>query len=188
MNAMAMTKNPLVHRLRIASGFITKLILLSLFTAGSILFSGSALAEKIGYVDARRLVDESPQGQAQFKSLEDEFSARNREIKGKFELYQSKEADLQKNGVLMAPEELEKKKSELAEMQRELKRDQRDYNEEYNAKRNAGLAALQKVISDAVIFIAERDKYDLIVQDAVFASKNINLTEVVLEELTKRAK
>ncbi|MBX2867487.1 MAG: OmpH family outer membrane protein [Acidiferrobacterales bacterium] len=165
-----------------------KLFLMFAWGLSLAVFSQSAFAEKIGYVDARRLVDESPQGEAQLKALEEEFSARNREIKGKFEIYRAAEADFQKNGLLLSPEEQEAKKAELAQMQRELKRDQRDYNEEYGAKRNAGLGTLQKVISDAVIFIAERDKYDLIVQEAVFASKAINLTDTVLEELKSRAK
>jgi len=149
--------------------------------------SSQSLAEKIGYVDARRLVDESPQGAEQLKSLEAEFSERNREIKGKIEVFRAEEADFQKNGLLLSPEDQEKKQAELKSMQRELQRDQRDYNEEYGAKRNAGLGSLQKQISDAVIFIADRDKYDLIVQEAVYASKAINLTDVVLEELKNRA-
>jgi len=154
----------------------------------SLLFSADAFAEKIGYVDARRLIDESPQGVAEIKRLEDEFSDRSRTLKGKFDLFKSRESDLQKNGVLMAPEEQEKKTAELRDMQRELKRDQRDYNEEYNARRTQSLAELQKVISEAVIFIANRDKYDLILQQAVFASKSIDVTNTVLEELVKRSK
>ena len=162
--------------------------LLLVFVLGSILYSSQALAEKIGYVDARRLIDESPQGQAEIKKLEEEFAERNRELKGKFETFKSREADLQKNAVLMTPEEVESKTEELRDMQRTLKRDQRDYNEEYNARRAKSLAELQKVISDAVIFVAERDKYDLVVQQAVYASNAINLTDVVLEELVKRSK
>ena len=157
------------------------IVLLSVFTS-------PVLAEKIGYVDARRLIDESAQGQAQLKKLEEEFAGRNREIKGKFDLFKAREADLEKNAVLLPPEELEKKTEELRELQRELKRDQRDYNEEYNAKRNRSLADLQKVISEVVIFVAERDKYDLIVQQAVYASDAVNLTETVLKELANRAK
>lgn len=148
----------------------------------------TAYAEKIGYVDARKLIDDSPQGKAQLKTLEDEFSARNRDIKGRIELFQAQEAELQKNAVLLSPEDAEKKAEELRELQRSIQRDQRDYNEEYGAKRNRSLAELQKVISDAVIFIAERDKYDLIIQQAVYASPGINLTEEVLEELVKRSK
>ena len=87
----------------------------------------------------------------------------------------------------MAPEELEAKTEELRSMQRDLRRDQQDYNEEYNARRNRSLAGLQKIISEAVIDIARRDKYDLIVQQAVFASDSINVTDVVLEELVRRS-
>lgn len=162
-----------------------KLILIFLST---LLFSGVALAEKIGYVDARRLIEESPQGQTELAALDQEFSVRSREIKGKFDLFKSREAELEKNAVLMAPEEAEVKAEELRVLQRELKRDQRDYNEEYNARRNKSLGELQKIISEAVIFVAQRDKYDLIVQQAVFASDSVNLTETVLEELKKRSK
>ncbi|MGI9316396.1 MAG: OmpH family outer membrane protein [bacterium] len=161
--------------------------LLAIFIT-SIVLTGTAVAEKIGYVDARQLIDDSPQGKQQLVELEGNFSERNRELKGKFELFKSREAELQKNAVLMSAEEAEDKTDELRDLQRELKRDQRDYNEEYNAARNKSLAELQKVISEAVIFIAKRDKYDLIVQQAVYASDSVNLTKTVLEELVKRSK
>ena len=148
---------------------------------------GLALAEKIGYVDALRLIDESPQGQSELKKLEDEFAGRNRDIKGRMDLFESRKADLEKNAVLMAADEVEQVTEELRDMQRDIRRDQRDYNEEYNERRKNSLAELQKVISEAVIFIAKRDNYDLIVQQAVFASDQINITDKVLEELVKRA-
>ena len=47
---------------------------------------GQALAEKMGYGDALRLIDESPQGQEELKKLEDEFAGRNRDIKGRMDL------------------------------------------------------------------------------------------------------
>lgn len=147
---------------------------------------GQVLAEKIGYVDALRLIDESPQGQRELKKLEEEFAARNREIKGRIDLFKSRRADFEKNSVLMTPEDAEKAAEELRSMQRELNRDQRDYNEEYDSRRKSSLAGLQKEISEAVIFIAKRDKFDLIVQQAVFASDQINITAKVLEELVKR--
>ncbi len=177
-----------LDNMRIKRTPIFRKLLLAVSTGLFLLvFSSQSLAEKIGYVDARRLVDESPQGAEQLKSLEAEFSERNREIKGKIEVFRAAEADFQKNGLLLSPADQESKKAELKKMQRDLQRDQRDYNEEYGAKRNSGLGALQKQISDAVIFVAERDKFDLIVQEAVYASKGINLTDTVLEELKKRA-
>ena len=148
---------------------------------------GQVLAEKIGYVDALRLIDESPQGQRELQALEAEFADRNRELRGRLELFRDRRADFEKNAVLMTPEEAEKSREELRTMQRDLAREQRDYNEAYDSKRQSSLGQLQKVISEAVIFIAKRDNYDLIVQQADFASDQINITAKVLEELVKRA-
>lgn len=148
---------------------------------------GSALAEKIGYVEVRRLIDESPQGQVEQKRLEDAFAERNREIKGRVELFESRRADLEKNAVLMTEEEVARVSEELQEMQRVIRREQRDYNEEYNDSRNRSLAQLQKTISDAVVHVARRDNYDLIFQQAVFVSDRIDITEEVLKELVRRA-
>jgi outer membrane protein len=169
---------------RIFRGLVNKTLVSGL---ALLLFSTAAIAEKIGYVDARRLIDESPQGQSQLTALEDEFELRSGELQGKFDVYKAREAEFQKNAVLMSDDEVKQKTAELRELQRELKRTQRDYNEEYSARRNESLAGLQNIISQAVIFLAERDNYDLIVQQAVYASKQINLTDLVLEELIKRA-
>lgn len=152
-----------------------------------ILFSSNVLALNIAYIDARKLIDESPQGQAQLAELEQKFSQRNQEIKAKFEKFKSADTDFQKNSVLMSAEEVEEKTAELKDMQREINSDQRNYNQAYNESRNSSLGKLQKIISDAVVFIAERDEYDLILQQAVFVSSEVNLTKQVLEELKKRA-
>ncbi len=143
-------------------------------------------AGKIGYVDAIRLVDDSPQGKDAVQKLENTFSERNRELRAKFELFKEQEADLEKNGVLMSAEELEAKTRDLRDLQRELKRDQREYNEEYAASRNEGLAALQKLITSAVIDVAKELEYDIVLQQAVYASPGVDITAEVLKELEAR--
>ena len=159
-----------------------------LFVTLLLLFiSGPALAEKIGYVEVRRLIDESPQGMVENKKLEDTFAERNREIKGRVELFESRRAELEKNAMLMTEEEVARVTEELTEMQRVIRREQRDYNEEYNDSRNRSLAELQRIISDAVIHIARRDDFDLIIQQAVFVSNRIDITEEVLKELVRRS-
>lgn len=152
-----------------------------------ILFSSNVLALNIAYIDTRKLIDESPQGQAQLAELKQKFSQRNQEIKAKFEKLKSADADFQKNSVLMSAEEVEEKTAELKDMQREINSDQRNYNQAYNESGNSSLGKLHKIIYDAVVFIAERDEYDLILQQAIFVSSEVNLTKQVLEELKKRA-
>ena len=146
-----------------------------------------AQGETIAYVDARRLIDEAPQGKDEIKLLEEKYSERNRELKSKIEGFNQKESELQKNAVILSSEELEEKTNELRELQRTLQREQQVYNEDYARDRNQGLARLEKLISEVIIEIAKRDKIDLVLQQAVYASNNIDLTGKVLEELVKRS-
>ena len=145
-------------------------------------------AEKIAYVDARRLIDEAPQGKAEIKSLEENFSSRNRDLKARIEEFELRQAELQKNAVLMSSDELQIKTNEMRDLQRELQREQQIYNEDYTRSRNQGLARLEKLISEVIIEMAIKEELDLVVQQAVYASRNIDFTDRVLEELGRAYK
>jgi outer membrane protein len=163
----------------------TRLVLVLVSLA---LFPIQSLAEKLAYVDARRLIDEAPQGKDEIRILEENFSERNRELKGKIEQYNAQEAELQKNAVLLPADELQQKSNELRELQRTLQREQQNYNEDYARNRNQGLARLEKLISEVIIELAMQEKIDLVVQQAVYASPEIDFTDRVLEELKSRYK
>ena len=160
--------------------FLSGVALLFIVTLSTPLF-----AAEIAYVDARRLIDEAPQGKDEIKVLEETFSERNRELKAKIELFQSQEEELKKNSVLLSSEEMEQKTNELRELQRELQREQQNFNEDYARDRNKGLARLEKLISEVIIEIAKKEKIDLVLQQAVYASHDIDLTGKVLEELQR---
>jgi len=158
--------------------WVVFIILLSLLG-----FIHQAQAEKIAYVDTKRLIDEAPQGRNEVKNLEDKFGKRNRELRARFELFRSQKVDLEKNAMLMSNEEVEKKTRELRELQRDLERAQREYNEDYADSRNAGISRLENLISMVIIELAERNEIDLVLQQVVYASGRIDLTDKVLEEL-----
>lgn len=143
-------------------------------------------AVEIAYVDARRLIEEAPQGRDEVEKLEAEFSERGRELQAKIDLFTTHEKDLQKNAVTMSSEELEERTNELLDMQRALQREQQVYNEDYTRSRNQGLARLEQLISIVIIDVAKREKIDLVLQQAVYASRDIDLTGKVLEELDRR--
>ena len=152
---------------------------------GVALLPVKATAAKIAYVDARVLIDEAPQGKYEARMLEQEFSERNRDLKAKIELFNTREAEFQKNAVLLSSEEINERTEELRELQRTLQREQQIYNEDYTRSRNKGLARLEKLISEVIVEIAQREKIDLVLQQAVYASREIDLTDKILEQLNK---
>ena len=159
-------------------------VLLGMFCLiGVALLPVNASAAKIAYVDARVLIDEAPQGKYEARMLEQEFSERNRNLKAKIELFNTREAEFQKNAVLLSSEEINERTEELRELQRTLQREQQNYNEDYTRSRNKGLVRLEKLISEVIVEIAQREKIDLVLQQAVYASQEIDLTDKILEHL-----
>lgn len=151
------------------------------------LFATSVYAQelKIGFVDAVRLIEEAPQGERSLANLEKEFSPRDREIRQLRDDLRQNESDLEKNSLVMKPADLDRLQDTIKTQRRKLKRIQAEFKEDYNLRRNEELQKLQQIVTEAIIEIAESEGYDLIVQQAVFASKNINITEKVLKKLGK---
>ena len=68
-------------------------------------------------------------------------------------------------------------------MDREFQRRQRELREDLNQRRNEELQALLQRAQAIVRQIAEQEKFDLIVQDAVYFSPRVDITDKVLRVL-----
>ena len=147
-----------------------------------------ANAEKIGYVNAVQLVETAPQGKKALKELEGEFSGRERDVLALRDEAVALEKSLTKNSLLLKDSEKQEKTKALLELQRRLKREQRELNEDFSLRRNEELAKLQKVVTQAVIKVAEAGDYDIVFQQAVWFKPSIDMTESVLEYLEKNDK
>ena len=84
----------------------------------------------------------------------------------------------------MTESERLKQRQALAETERDIARRQRALVEERNQRANEEsqiiLARANKIIQD----IAKKQKYDLILQDAVWVSPKVDLTEQVMKQLS----
>lgn len=158
-----------------------------LAVASVVVPGGDASAEGMGYVDVRRLLEQAPQSQEKRSELEAEFAERNRELRGKIDLLRASEDDIEKNGMLMTAEELEKKTNELRRLQRQVTNAQREYNEDYTRRQDQELGKLEQIITEAVVAVAKREELDVVFQRVVYANPEIDLTEQVLDELKSAA-
>ena len=77
----------------------------------------------------------------------------------------------------MTDSERLKQRQSLAETERDIARRQRALVEERNQRAN-------RIIQD----IAKKQKFDLIIQDAIWVSPKVDITEQVIKELNKPAK
>jgi outer membrane protein len=138
---------------------------------------------KLGYVNSERILRDSAPARAAAQKLETEFAKRDRELQDMGQKLKAAAERFEKDAPVLAEAERAKRQRELAEMDRELQRRQREFREDLNQRRNEELQALLDRAQRIVRQIAEQEKYDLIVQDAVFFSPRVDITEKVLRAL-----
>lgn len=164
------------------------LLLTRLFVAAVMFTALSAAAAeiKIGFVNTERVFREaSPALRAQ-KKLEKEFAPREQELQRLAKQARDLQALLERDNVTLSDTERRAKERELANINREFQRNQREVREDFNLRRNEEMTAVQERANRAIIAIAESEKFDLILQDVVFASRSIDITERVLRSLADK--
>lgn len=143
----------------------------------------SATELKIGYVNIQRLFRDTPAAQKAAKKLENEFSKRDQELQRMGKQLQGLQENLEKNSVTMAEGDRRTKEKEFGELSREFQRRQREFREDLNLRQNEENAAVIEKANRAIKQIADTEKYDLILQDAVTVSQRVDITDRVIKVL-----
>lgn len=155
------------------------------FVALSILIAGSAAAAefKVGFVNTERVFrDAAPAVRAQ-KKIEQEFAGRDKEMQKMAEQIRKLQDSLEKNAVTMPESERRAKEKEFGELSKDFQRKQREFREDLNQRRNEELASVLERANRTIKAIAESEKYDIIFQEAVYASPRIDITDKVIKAL-----
>jgi outer membrane protein len=161
-----------------------RIALLLLLAAAA--FSAAAAELKIGFVNTERVFREAAPAKRAQQKLEREFAARNAEL-GKIEKQgRDLQAELERENVTMPEATRREKERQLADISRNFQRIQREIREDLNLRRNEELAAVQERATRVINQIAEQEKFDLIIQEAVFASSRIDITDKVIKALADK--
>ncbi len=161
----------------------------TLFLAAAIGIMGispALAANKIGFVDLPKLLQDSPQRKAASERVEKEFNARKQEIETLLTKIQALEAEIKRNADTMSATQLKRKENELVDMQREAKRAEQYFKEDLSMRNNEELVALQNVIFKTIEKVAKKEGYDLVMAEGIaYYSDKINITDLVIEQLNK---
>lgn len=168
-----------------------KLNLLFALGLGAALASSNLAAAdyKIGVVQAVRVLEAAPQAEAAKKKLEAEFAGKDKALVAKQKELKALEDRSAKDGAIMSESERARLERDLANIRRELKRDSDEFRDDVNFRRNEEFAKIQKQIVEAIQVIAAEQKYDLVMGEGViFASKAVDITDLVIDRLKKGGK
>ena len=153
------------------------------------LLTSTAFAEnyRIGFVNATRVFEESPQYEAARKRLETEFSRREKELLANQKQLKQLEEKLQRDGAVMSESEAKRLERDILSRSRKLKNSQTEFREDLNLRQNEEFKKLRAQIREVIQDVGKSEKIDLIVSDGVvYYSKQIDISDLVLEKLRKQ--
>lgn len=141
---------------------------------------------KIGFVSTERIYKEAAPIQRALKKLEKEFAPRETELQKMGKQARDLQVSLEKDGVTMSESDRRAKEADLGRINRDLQRLQREYREDLNLRKNEEMAQVLERANKVIAQIAEAEKYDLILQEAVYRSGRIDITDKVIKALADK--
>ena len=141
---------------------------------------------KIGFVNTQRILRDSVPALAAQAKIEAEFDKRNQELQKSIDDLRNRVMAFEKDAPVLAESERNRRQRELGNVDADIQRKQREIQEDFNRRRNEEFSDIIERANAAIKNIAESDNYDLIIQDAVTVSPRVDITEKVLEALSKK--
>jgi outer membrane protein len=163
-----------------------KSTLLTLASAATLLLSAPVLQAqelKIGFVSSDRVLRDAVPAKAAQAKLETEFSKRDKELNDAAAKLKAADDKFQKDQPTLGETERGRRQRELVEQERDIQRKRREFQEDLNQRKNEELAAVVERANKVIKQIAEQEKYDLIIQDAVHWSPRVDITDKVIKAL-----
>ena len=138
---------------------------------------------KIGYVNSDRVLRDAVPAKAAQAKLEAEFGKRDRELNDLATRLKAAADKLEKDAPTLAESERNRRQRELVDQDREIQRKRREFQEDLNQRKNEELASVVERANKVIKQIFESEKYDLILQEAVFAGPRADITDKVIKAL-----
>lgn len=163
------------------SSLLKSVVGAALLAAASIAAQAQEL--KIGYVNSDRVLREATLAKAAQAKLESEFSKRQKEGDDSAGRLKAAADKLDKDAPTLSESERNRRQRELVDQDRELQRKRREFQEDLNQRKNEELASVVERANKVIKQIYESEKYDLILQEAVFAGARVDITDKVIKAL-----
>ncbi len=151
---------------------------------GLLTITGAVRAEsRIGFVNSQRVMNEAPQAAKAKKRIEKDFEKRDQDLQKIAKQLKEMQEALEKGGTTMAESDRRTKEREFGDLNRDFQRKQREFREDLSQRQNEETAAIFDRVNKIIKQIADAEKYDIIFQEAVYASPRIDITDKVIKAL-----
>lgn len=161
------------------------LLLASASAVCSFMVAAPAQAQgaKIGFVNTEKILRDSSPAKAAQTKIESEFKKRDDDLQRLANNLRSAAQKFEKDAPVLSESDRNKRQRELANMDSDLQRKRREFQEDFNRRRNEEFASIVEKANAAIKRIAEQENYDIVLQDAVTVNPRIDITDKVIQSL-----
>ena len=142
---------------------------------------------RIGFVNTDRIFKEANTAKAAQAKLEQEFSKREKELLDLGTALKTASDKLEREAPTLAEGQRGTRQKQLVDQDRDFQRKRREFQEDLNSRKNEELQQVLERANKVVRSVAEAEKYDFVLQEAVYVNPKHDITEKVIKALNSGA-
>ena len=142
-------------------------------------------ASRIAWLSPERIYNESRLAKLAGEKLQEEFKSREKAMADMASRLKASTEKLEKDMPALSEADRVKRQRDVFELDKEYQRRQREFREDLNQRTNEERQAISEKATKIIKQLALVEGFDIVLQDAVWASPRIDITEKVLAALDK---
>lgn len=138
---------------------------------------------RIGFVNPDRVLREAQPAKAAQAKLEAEFSKREKDLAGQGDALKTASDKFEREAPTLSEAQRVTRQRALVDQDRDFQRKRREFQEDLNARKNEELQQVYERANRVVKQVAEAEKYDAILQEAIYINPKNDITDKVIKAL-----
>ena len=155
------------------------------FLVGVLALGAPALAQefRVGFVNTDRIFREANTAKAAQAKLETEFAKREKELNDLGNSLKNASDKFDREAPTLSESQRAQRQKQLIDQDRDFQRKRREFQEDLNARKNEELQQVLERANRVVKQVAEAEKYDVVLQEAVYINPKHDITDKVIKAL-----
>jgi len=161
---------------------LLRAILVGLF-AGVTALAAHAQEFRVGFVNTDRIFREANTAKQAQAKLEQEFARREKELVDMGNTLKTASEKLERDAPTLSESQRNQRQKQLVDQDRDFQRKRREFQEDLNTRKNEEFQQVLERANRVVRQVAEAERYDLVLQEAVYINPKHDITEKVIKAI-----
>ena len=153
----------------------------AVFLLGYAAITAQAQEVRIGFINTDRIFKEANTAKQAQAKLEQEFSKREKDLNDSGNSLKTAVEKFEREAPTLSESQRVSRQKQLGEQDRDFQRKRREFQEELNARKNEEFQLVLERANRVIKQVAETEKYDLVLQEAVYINPKHDITDKVLK-------